>query len=174
MYMTDTCASVLCLATPQELRAHPARAMTKYASDSEVMAVVRRLVAVGVQEQQQGGAGPAYAPGFFADLGPAAPPAPSQSSAPGSSSSSSATSSAQRGSSGSTPGSSGNSAADLASQLFSDPKLAAKLAQPKIRLALSEIRSNPAAGMAKWESDPEVCEVLDLLEARMGGGVIDV
>jgi len=146
----------------QELRADPARAMAKYAGDTEVMAVVQRLVAMGVKEG--GAGGPTYSPDFFADLQPAASASTSGSSG--------AAASRQHGHERS---SASSSPADLASQLFSDPRLAAKLAQPKIRVALAEIRANPAAGMAKWESDPEVCEVLDMLESAMGGNaVIDV
>lgn len=139
--------------TMQELKDNPTKAMVKYAEDAEVMAVVRRLVAVGVTE----GAG--YGQDFFSGLGCEGTDRVARD---------------QEGAGGAVFSAS-SSPAELASQLFSDPKLAAKLAQPKIRKALSEIRANPEAGMKKWEADSEVSELLNMLEAAVGGNtVIDV
>lgn len=70
----------------------------------------------------------------------------------------------------------GTSASDLATSMFSDGELAAKLTQPRIRAAIAEITRSPEAGMQKYENDAEVMGVLDALQARLEaqGQVIDV
>ncbi len=69
----------------------------------------------------------------------------------------------------------GTSARDVAASVFSDGQLAARLAAPRVRQALAEIRADPDAAMRKYEGDAEVMAVLDALQRRMEAtGTIDV
>ncbi len=63
----------------------------------------------------------------------------------------------------------GAEAGDVAASLFSDGQLAQKLASPRIRAALAEIRANPERGMARYQDDAEVMAVLDALQRQMEG-----
>lgn len=53
-------------------------------------------------------------------------------------------------------------------------QLAIKLQQPHVRAALAEFRVDEQAAAAKYKGNAEINEVLDLLEASLGSGVIDV
>jgi hypothetical protein len=115
----------------QEIHTNPAAALAKYKHDTQVMAAVERLTALGFKDSV----------GLQALLHQL----------------------------GTTP-------SDLAASVFSDGELAARLAQPRVRAAITEIRRDPDAAMLKYESDAEVMGVLDALQARLEaqGRVIDV
>lgn len=65
-----------------------------------------------------------------------------------------------------------SSPADMALQMFSNRELAVLLQKPRVRQALAEIRVNPMLAMQKYEQDPEITHVLDLLQQSLG--VVDV
>jgi hypothetical protein len=63
---------------------------------------------------------------------------------------------------------------DTVQQMYSNPELAALLQQPRVLEALAEMRANPLRAMMKYEADAEVVRALELLEATLGPGSVDV
>ena len=59
---------------------------------------------------------------------------------------------------------------ELLSKLMSDPELMAAMQNPRVMAALQECMGNPAA-FAKYQSDPEIQNLITKLSGLMGGGV---
>jgi hypothetical protein len=70
----------------------------------------------------------------------------------------------------------GTSPAAVLAAMTADAELQSLLKEPVVRQALSQIRANPAIGMARWGGDPLVSRALDLLEAALSSQqqVVDV
>lgn len=66
----------------------------------------------------------------------------------------------------------GTNPAALFTAIATDAELSKLLNDPTVRTALAQIRTNPAAGMARWGSDPLVSRALDLLESALGSAQV--